>query len=607
MPLKLKNFTQEQIRNFCVIAHIDHGKSTLCDRLLEITGTINNRVKNEQFLDKLQVEKERGITVKAQTASMFWKHKDKEYLLNIIDTPGHVDFSYEVSRSLYACQGALLLVDATQGVQAQTMANFYLAFSKDLTIIPVINKIDVASADPERIMKELEVLFDFKKEDCVLVSGKTGLGVENLLEIIIDRIPSPKVNENEVSKALLFDSWYDEYKGVISLISVASGSFKKGDRITMYQTENEYEILEIGLMFPDQYPTDELYSGQAGYMIAGMKTVKEARIGDTVFHRKTTIVPYPGFKPAVPMVFAGIFPIESSDFEVLRDAIEKLILNDASVHVEKTHSNALGIGFRCGFLGLLHMEVFQQRLEQEYNVSVIATTPSVLFKLLLKNGKEVLIDSPAEFPDPLTIDKIFEPMIKATILLNKEHIGNVMKLCQEKRGYQVEFNYLSEERVVIVYMLPLNEVAIDFYDSLKSCTSGYASLDYEEAGYIESDLVKMDILLNHKSVDALSIIVHVDKATYIGRDLVERLRETIERQMFEVIIQAAIGAKILARATISAYRKDVISHCYGGDVTRKNKLLDKQKEGKNKMKQIGNVEVPQEAFLVLLKHSSESK
>jgi len=606
IPYSIKNFPYSKIRNFCVIAHIDHGKSTLCDRLLEITGTLDKRLKNEQFLDKLQVEKERGITVKAQTASMFYKQNDDVYLLNLIDTPGHVDFSYEVSRSLYACQGALLLVDATQGVQAQTMANFYQAFTQNLTIIPVINKIDVASADPERVMKELNTLFDFKPEDCILVSGKTGLGVPELIDKIIERIPAPKVITDEPSKALLFDSWYDEYKGVVSLIAVSSGSFKKGDKISMYQTGNEYEILEIGLMYPDQVPTDELYEGQVGYFICGMKTVKEANIGDTVFHKKNPVKPYPGFKEARPMVFAGIFPAESTEYELLRDAIEKLILNDASVKVEKTSSSALGIGFRCGFLGLLHMEVFQQRLEQEYNVSVIATAPNVLYKVLLKNGNEILIDNPAEFPDPTTIEKIFEPKIKATILLNKEHIGPVMKLCQEKRGIQLEFNYLSEDRVVLVYSLPLNEVAIDFYDQLKSVTSGYASLDYEESGYNEDDLVKMDILINFKAVDALSLIVHREKAYYIGKDLVDRLRETIERQMFEVIIQAALGSKILARATISAYRKDVISHCYGGDITRKKKLLEKQKEGKKKMKQIGNVEVPQEAFLVLLKRSNSS-
>jgi elongation factor 4 len=601
---QLSDFTPDKIRNFSVIAHIDHGKSTLCDRFLEITGTLTSRVRHEQFLDKLQVEKERGITVKAQTASMVWTYNNEKYLLNLIDTPGHVDFSYEVSRSLNACQGAILLVDATQGVQAQTMANFYQAFTQNLIILPVINKIDVASADPERIMKELETLFDFKSSDCMLVSGKSGQGVRELLDRVIETIPAPKSDLKKPFKALLFDSWFDEYKGVISLIAVSDGCVKKGDIVSMYQTGNNYEILEIGLMFPDQKPTDVLYAGQVGYIVSGMKTVKEACIGDTVHHKKTEVTPYPGFKPARPMVFAGVFPVDNGDFELLKDGIEKLILNDASVKIEKTHSAALGMGFRCGFLGLLHMEVFQQRLEQEYNISVITTAPSVLYKILLKNGKEIFIETPSEFPEPTLIEKVFEPMIKATLLLNKEHIGYVIDLCQRKRGTQLEFNYISESRVVLVYMLPLNEVAMDFYDQLKSLTSGYASLDYEEAGYHEDDLVKMDILINGKPVDALSVIVHSERATYIGRDLVERLKEVIDRQMFEVAIQAAIGSKILARATISAFRKDVIAHCYGGDVTRKNKLLDKQKAGKKKMKQIGNIEVPQEAFLAVLKKSS---
>jgi elongation factor 4 len=603
----LKKFHPSKIRNFSVIAHIDHGKSTLCDRLLEITGTISNRVRHEQFLDKLQVEKERGITVKAQSASMIWKYKGEEYLLNLIDTPGHVDFSYEVSRSLYACQGALLLVDATQGVQAQTMANFYLAFSQDLTILPCINKIDIASADPDRIKKEIETLFDFSGDECLLISGKSGIGIENLLNTIIEKIPAPASDLTSPFKALLFDSWFDEYKGVISLIAVKDGCIKKGDRITLHQTGMDYEVLEIGLMYPEQVPTDILYAGQVGYVIAGMKTVKEARIGDTVHIRKQSVIPFPGFKPPRPMVFAGIFPVATDDYELLRDAIEKLTLNDASVKVEKTHSTALGIGFRCGFLGLLHMEVFQQRLEQEYQVSVIATAPNVLYKIRLNNKEEIDIESPADFPDPSSIDAVFEPIIKATILLPKQYIGPVMELCQKKRGQQLEFTYLSEERVVLVYKLPLNEVAIDFYDILKSITSGYASLDYEEMGYNEDNLIKMDILLNGKPVDALSVIVHEDRAYYMGKDMVERLREVIERQMFEVVIQAAIGSKILSRATISAFRKDVVSHCYGGDVTRKKKLLEKQKEGKKKMKLVGNVEVPQEAFLVVLNKKEQPK
>jgi elongation factor 4 len=596
----LNNFNPELIRNFSVIAHIDHGKSTLSDRLLEKTGTISSRNKNEQVLDKLQVEKERGITIKAQTATMIYNYKGKDYLLNLIDTPGHVDFSYEVSRSLYACQGALLLVDCTQGVQAQTMANFYAAFNQDLLIIPVINKIDMTNADIETTINELENLFDFKKEDCILVSGKTGIGIDNLLENIITKIPAPKATTSSPLKALLFDSWYDKYKGVISLIALHSGTLKKGDIITMHSSGQNYEILEIGIMYPEQIPTNILYAGQVGYIIAGMKTVKEACIGDTVYLKNQPMSPLPGFKPARPMVFAGIFPIENQDFEFLADAIEKLTLNDASLKIEKTNSDALGIGFRCGFLGLLHMEVFQQRLEQEYQVSVIATAPGVLYKILLTNGEEKFIETPSELPNVTFIQKIYEPIIKATIILNKEHIGSVMQLCQEKRGYQEEINYLGDNRIVLVYILPLNEVVIDFYDELKSITAGYASLDYEEAGYTESKLVKMDILLNGKSVDALSTIIHENKAQYIGKKLVAKLKEVIDRQMYEVAIQAVIGSKVIARETISGFRKDVTAHCYGGDVSRKKKLREKQKEGKKKMKTVGNVEVPPEAFLALL-------
>jgi elongation factor 4 len=597
----MKKFSPDKIRNFSVIAHIDHGKSTLSDRLLEKTGTISTRTKNEQFLDKLQVEKERGITVKAQTASMIYEYKGEEYLLNLIDTPGHVDFSYEVSRSLYACQGALLLVDATQGVQAQTMANFYQAFGQNLVILPVINKIDMANADIEKTKFELQNLFDFDPEEVISVSGKTGIGIENLLEQIIKKIPAPKATNNLPLKALLFDSWFDKYKGVVSLIAIENGELHKGDIITVTSSGTNYEILEIGIMYPEQVQTNVLFAGQVGYIIAGMKTVKEARIGDTIHLKNSRVTPYPGFKPARPMVFAGIFPVENTDYELLADAIEKLTLNDSSLKIEKTHSDALGIGFRCGFLGLLHMEVFQQRLEQEYQVSVIATAPGVLYKALLTNGQEILIETPAEFPNVTQLDKIFEPMIRATILVNKEHVGTIMELCQEKRGTQLEFTYLGETRIVLTYLLPLNEVVVDFYDQLKSLTSGYTSLDYEEAGYQESKLVKMDVLLNGSSVDALASIVHIDKAQYIGRMLVEKLEDIIDRQLYEISIQAVIGAKVIARATISGFRKDVISHCYGGDVTRKKKLLEKQKEGKKNMKKIGKIDVPKEAFLAILK------
>jgi elongation factor 4 len=598
--INLQAFTPDKIRNFSVIAHIDHGKSTLCDRLLEITGTLSTRTKNEQFLDKLQVEKERGITVKAQSASMFYEYKGTTYLLNLIDTPGHVDFSYEVSRSLYACQGALLLVDAAQGVQAQTMANFYLAFDQNLMIIPVINKIDIAHANPERVQKELKQLFDFNAEETILASAKAGIGIQDILEAIIQRIPAPYGAQENLLKALLFDSWYDEYKGVVILIALQDGILKKGDLITLAQSGRSYEVLELGLMYPDQTPTDILYAGQVGYVIAGMKTVQEARVGDTLYHTKKPVPPFPGFKPAKPMVFAGIYPVDNSDFPLLHDAIEKLTLNDASVKVEKKTSVALGLGFRCGFLGLLHMDVFKQRLEQEYNLTVIATAPSVLYKVLLTNGELVDIESPSDFPDPQKIAEIREPIIDATIILPQVYIGSIITLCQEKRGVQRDFTYLTEERIILQYRLPLNEVATDFYDQLKSLTSGYASLDYEEAGYQPAKLVKMDILLNGKAVDALSVIVHIENAQEQGRGLVARLKKVIPRQLFEVIIQAAIGAKIIARETISALRKDVTAKCYGGDISRKRKLLEKQKEGKKKMKHVGNVEVPQEAFLAIL-------
>jgi elongation factor 4 len=600
--IHLNQFTPDKIRNFSVIAHIDHGKSTMSDRLLELTGTLSTRTKNTQFLDKLQVEKERGITVKAQSASMIYEYKGEQYLLNLIDTPGHVDFSYEVSRSLYACQGALLLVDAAQGVQAQTMANFYLAFEQNLTIIPVINKIDMDAANPERIEKELESLFDYRPSECLRASAKTGVGIKEILDAIVERIPAPQASPDQPFKALLFDSWFNEYKGVICLIAVAHGSVKKGDRISLAQTDMDYEVLELGIMYPDETPMNALYAGQVGYIIAGMKTVQEARVGDTLYHTKQKVAPFPGFKPAKPMVFAGIFPVENTEFELLRDAIEKLTLTDASVKAEKKSSVALGLGFRCGFLGLLHMDVFKQRLEQEYDLSVIITAPSVLYKVKLAHTGEVIdVENPSDLPPEQQIDEIMEPIIKATIILPKEYLGSILGLCQDKRGVQKDLIYLSEERIILTYVLPLNEVATDFYDKLKSLSSGYASLDYEEAGYQPADLVKMDILLNGSPVDALSTIIHRDSAAFMGRIVAEKLRKAIPRQLFVVAIQAAIGAKIIARETISAMRKDVIAKCYGGDITRKNKLLDKQKAGKKKMKQVGTVEVPQEAFLSILK------
>ncbi len=600
--IKLQSFSPDRIRNFSIIAHIDHGKSTLSDRLLEYTGTINERMKKAQFLDKLQVEQERGITVKAQTASMFYEHNGVMYLLNLIDTPGHVDFSYEVSRSLYACQGALLLVDAGQGVQAQTMANFYLAFDQDLSIIPVINKIDLPTADPDGVVKQLNTLFDFKPDEIVKASAKANIGTSDILNAVIERIPHPQGNTDAPLKALLFDSWFDEYRGVICLIALKDGIIKKGDQISLAQVNAHYEVLELGLMYPELTPMDALYAGQVGYLITGMKTVKEARVGDTIYHKKSPVAPFPGFKPAKPMVFAGIYPVDSEDFEQLQEAIEKLTLNDASVTVEKKGSAALGLGFRCGFLGLLHMDVFKQRLEQEYQLSVIATAPSVLYKVRLKHTTDLIdIESPADFPDESKIDEVQEPIIDATIITPSQYLGNILSLCDEKRGVQLNMTYIDEQRVILKYRLPLNEVATDFYDSLKSVSSGYASFDYEEAGYEPSDLVKMDILLNGKAIDALSCIVHEDKAYYIGRDLTERLKDLIPRQLFEVVIQAALGTKIIARSRVAPLRKDVTAKCYGGDISRKRKLLEKQKEGKKRMKQVGNIEVPQEAFLSILK------
>ncbi len=600
--INLADFTPDRIRNFSIIAHIDHGKSTLSDRLLELTGTVSEREKTAQFLDKLQVEKERGITVKAQTASMFFEHEGKMHLLNLIDTPGHVDFSYEVSRSLYACQGALLLVDAGQGVQAQTMANFFLAFDQDLTIIPVLNKIDLPAADPERVTKQITSLFDFKPEEVIPASAKANIGTTAILEAVIDRIPAPKVDPEKPLKALLFDSWFDDYRGVVCLIAVHDGMIKKGDQISLAQADASYEVLELGLMYPELTPMPALYAGQVGYVITGMKTIKEARVGDTMYLTKKPVAPFPGFKPAKPMVFAGIYPIDTEDFQAVSDAIEKLTLNDASVRVEKKTSVALGLGFRCGFLGLLHMDVFKQRLEQEYDVEVIATAPSVLYKLKLAGQSELVdIESPSDFPEPNRIETVYEPIISATIITPNEYVGNLIKLCEEKRGAQTDLSYIDEHRVILKYKLPLTEVATDFYDQLKSLSSGYASFDYEESGYEPSEMVKMDILLNGKAVDALSTIVHKDKAYYIGRELAEKLKNVIPRQLYEVIIQAALSAKIIARERIAPLRKDVTAKCYGGDISRKRKLLEKQKEGKKKMKRVGSVDVPQEAFMTILK------
>lgn len=599
--INLQAFTPDKVRNFSIIAHIDHGKSTLSDRLLEITGTIDPKRHEEQFLDKLQVERERGITVKAQTASMFYEYNNSQYLLNLIDTPGHVDFSYEVSRSLHACQGAVLLVDAVDGVQAQTMANFYLAFEQDLAIIPVINKIDLPNAQVEKITHQLEHLFDFKREEIILVSAKTGHNVQAVLDAVVNRIPAPKALVNQPLKALLFDSWFDEYRGVVCLVYIQDGILHKNDQIQLAQAEKKYEILELGLMYPNETPQDALFAGQVGYIITGMKSVRDARVGDTLFDPKNPVAPFAGFKPAKPMVFAGIYPVENSEFSNLQDAIEKLTLNDASVSVEKKTSTALGVGFRCGFLGLLHMDVFKQRLEQEYEQAVIVTAPSVMYKVKTKNGQLLEIENPSEFPDPSSIDEILEPIMDATIIVPKQYVGNTMGLCEDKLGKQTEMRFLDEDRIILKYQLPLNEIATDFYDQLKSFSAGYASFDYEGPTYHASDLVKMDILLNGKQVDALSLIVHKEKAYRVGKNLVEKLRKVIPRQQYDVAIQAAIGSRVISRETVKAFRKDVTAPLYGGDITRKMKLLEKQKRGKKKMKQIGQVTVPQEAFYTILK------
>ena len=599
--LDLKAFPTSRIRNFSIIAHIDHGKSTLADRLLEICGTISNRNKNEQVLDKLQVERERGITVKAQTASLFYEYKGQTYLLNLIDTPGHVDFNYEVSRSLYACQGALLLVDAAQGIQAQTMANFYLAFEQNLTIVHIINKIDMANAQPERVTEEIVKAFDANPDEVVYASGKSGIGIDKILEAIITKIPPPPGSTTAAPRFLLFDSWFDIYRGVVCLIEIIDGQLSKGDKIISAYTGEQYEILDIGLMYPDPVANKTLYTGQVGFIITGMKTVKEAHIGDTFFDPKRPTEALPGFKPAKPMVFAGIYPIDTTDFQVLKESIEKLCLNDPSITVEKETSAALGFGFRCGFLGLLHMDVFKERLEQEYDMSIITTAPTVLYKITQQGGNKMDIENPADFPDASTIELIEEPMINAAIMTPKEYLGGIMNLCQERRGEQKEMTYIDEERITLHYTMPLSEVVTDFYDTLKSISAGYASFDYELAGYVKSKMVKMNILLNGKPVDALSVIVHEEKAFNMGRDLTKKLKEVVHRQQYEVAIQAAIGAKVIARETISPLRKDVTQKLYGGDITRKMKLLEKQKKGKKKMKQVGTVELPQEAFFSVLK------
>ncbi|XP_062856478.1 translation factor Guf1, mitochondrial isoform X2 [Trichomycterus rosablanca] len=607
--MDMSKFPVDRIRNFSIIAHIDHGKSTLADRLLEMTGAIAKTERNKQVLDKLQVERERGITVKAQTASLFYQHEGQMYLLNLIDTPGHVDFSYEVSRSISACQGVLLIVDANQGIQAQTVANFYLAFESQLTIIPVINKIDLKNADPDRVEKQIEKMFDIPKEECIRISAKLGTNVDQVLQEVVRRIPPPTAKVEEPFKALVFDSTFDHYRGVIANIAVFGGQVCKGDRIVSAHLGKTYEVNELGVLRPDEHPTEKLYAGQVGYVIAGMKEVKDAQIGDTFYLQKQPVEPLPGFKPAKSMVFAGIYPTDQSEYPSLRSAVEKLTLNDSSVTVQRDSSLALGAGWRLGFLGLLHMEVFNQRLEQEYNASVIVTAPTVPYKAVLASpklikeyGEEVVtIVNPAQFPEKTQVLEYQEPMVIGTIISPDDFTGQIMSLCQSRRAVQKNMVYIDDHRVMMQYQFPLNEIVVDFYDELKSMSSGYASLDYEDAGYEPAELIKIDFLLNGRPVEELTTIVHKERGYSIGKAMCERLKESIPRQMFEIVVQAAIGSKVIARETIKAYRKNVLAKCYGGDITRKMKLLKKQAEGKKKMRRIGNIDVPKEAFINVLK------
>ncbi|XP_047575161.1 translation factor GUF1, mitochondrial isoform X1 [Lutra lutra] len=607
--IDLSRFSVENIRNFSIIAHVDHGKSTLADRLLELTGTIDKTKNNKQVLDKLQVERERGITVKAQTASLFYNCEGKQYLLNLIDTPGHVDFSYEVSRSLSACQGVLLVVDANEGIQAQTVANFFLAFEAQLSIIPVINKVDLKNADPERVEKQIEKVFDIPSDECIKISAKLGTNVERVLQAVIERIPPPKVHRKNPLKALVFDSTFDQYRGVIANVALFDGVVSKGDKIVSAHTKKTYEVNEVGVLNPNEQPTHKLYAGQVGYLIAGMKDVTEAQIGDTLYLHKQPVEPLPGFKSAKPMVFAGMYPIDQSEYNNLKSAVEKLTINDSSVTVHRDSSLALGAGWRLGFLGLLHMEVFNQRLEQEYNASVILTTPTVPYKAVLSSAKlikeyrekEITIINPAQFPDKSKVTEYLEPVVLGTIITPDEYTGKVMMLCQARRAVQKNMMYIDQNRVMLKYLFPLNEIVVDFYDSLKSLSSGYASFDYEDAGYQTAELVKMDILLNGNPVEELVTIVHKDKAHSVGKAICERLKESLPRQLFEIAIQAAVGSKIIARETVKAYRKNVLAKCYGGDITRKMKLLKRQAEGKKKLRKIGNIEVPKDAFIKVLR------
>ena len=594
---------QAHIRNFCIIAHIDHGKSTLADRLLEYTGTVSKRELTEQILDQMDLEREKGITIKAQAVRMLYNALNGEqYELNLIDTPGHVDFTYEVSRSLAACEGALLVIDATQGIEAQTLANLYLAVEADLNIIPVINKIDLPSAEPERVMQEVEDVIGIPKDECILASAKEGIGTQDILEAVVHRIPPPKGNVHQPLRALVFDSHYDSYKGVIAYVRIVDGELREGQRIVMMATGSTTEVLEVGYFQPRLISANALTTGEVGYIATGFKNVKDCRVGDTVTipHALGEVEALPGYKPAKPMVFAGVYPVEGNEYPLLRDALDRLKLNDASLFYEPETSNALGFGFRCGFLGLLHMEIVQERIEREYHLDILATAPSVEYYVTTSNGEVLRVDNPSDVPDPGEIEKIEEPWMDISIFTPARYIGTIMDLVTTRRGTFSEMRYIETERVLLTYGIPLAELITDFYDQLKSRTQGYASLDYSFGRYSEADLVKLDILVNSVPVDALSLIIHRDKAYAQGRLLVEKLRRLIPRQLFEVPIQAAIGSHIIARETVKAMRKDVLAKCYGGDVTRKRKLLEKQKEGKKRLKMVGNVEIPQEAFMAIL-------
>ncbi len=596
-------YDRELIRNFCIIAHIDHGKSTLADRMIEMTDTVALRDMEAQLLDNMDIERERGITIKSSAVRMFYTHTDgKRYMFNLIDTPGHVDFNYEVSRSLAACEGAVLVVDATQGIEAQTLANVYLALDNSLEIVPVINKIDLPSADVEHTKKEIEDVIGLPAENAPCISAKTGLNVEQVLAAVVDTVPPPSGDINKPLKALIFDSVYDNYKGALSYVRVVDGIVKPGMKIRYMATGNEFEVTEVGIFSPTLMPIDALEAGEVGYISASIKNVRETKVGDTITDADNPAdAPLPGYKQANPMVFCGIYPADGADYENLRDALDKLVLNDASLSYEPETSMALGFGFRCGFLGLLHMEIIQERLEREFDLDLVTTAPSVIYKVVKTNGEEVMIDNPTNLPPVTEIAYMEEPMVRATIMSPSEYVGTIMELCQDKRGVFEDMKYIEEGRVNIFYELPLNEIIYDFFDQLKSRSRGYASFDYELKEYAKSDLVKLDFLLNGDMCDALSTIVHKDKAYAKGRAVAEKLQEVIPRQQFEIPIQAAIGGKIIARETVRAVRKDVLAKCYGGDITRKKKLLEKQKEGKKRMRQIGTVSLPSEAFMSVLK------